>query len=127
MKQRLLPALALVAILAGFGWTGPQDIDVTGTWVGKTEVPDIGAVTLTLVLKKTETGYAGTLNDDMGVLAKDTPLTKIKLEGDKLTFAFPIADGGTVEADLKVEGKKLTGLWIHEAGGSGALAFEPKK
>ena len=40
--------------------------DITGTWIGKTEVPNAGVDELTLVIKKTATGFTGTLSHAAG-------------------------------------------------------------
>lgn len=127
MAQRIMPSLALLAALAAFGLAGGQDMDLAGTWIGKTDVPDVGPVVLTLVLTKSETGYAGIWSDDMGILAKDTPLQNIKLEGDLLAFVSPLATGEMVTIALKVETGKMAGTWTHEGGDTGALTFERKK
>lgn len=120
-----LPAAALL-LLGAVLWASPGD-GIEGTWLGKAEVADVGIVELTMALTKTETGLTGLCSDSMGMLNKDTPLSQIKLDGDKLTFRFPLADGNLIVAALKVEGDKMTGSWTHEEGDSGALTFERKK
>jgi hypothetical protein len=80
-----------------------------------------------VVLAKTELGYKGTISDAVGVMDKDTPLSQIKLDGDKLTFQFPLTDGAIVAASLKIEGDKMAGAWTHQEGSTGLLAFERKK
>ena len=49
------------------------------------------------------------------------------VDGDKLTFQFPLADGNLIVVALKVEGDKMTGSWTHQEGDTGALSFERKK
>jgi len=104
-----------------------QKIDLTGTWIGKTEVPDSGTDEVTLVLKKTETGYTGIVNDSLAVIAKDTEVKEINLDGDKLFFAFPLADGARVVIKVTVAGDKLTGFWEHQEGDTGAIEMTRKK
>ncbi len=67
-----------------------------------------------MVLTKTKAGYMGLCSDSMGMLNKDTPLAQIKLDGDKLTFKFPLADGNLIMVNAKVEGDKMTGSWTHQ-------------
>jgi hypothetical protein len=101
--------------------------DIAGTWIGKTEVPNVGVDELTLVITKTTTGYSGTFSDAQGVLNKDSEITAVKLEGDELSFDFPLADGTPMVAKLKVDGDKMTGTWGHPEGDVGTMTFERKK
>jgi hypothetical protein len=101
--------------------------DITGTWIGKTEVPNAGVDELTLVLKKTPTGFTGTFSDTLAQVDKDAAITEVKLEGDDLSFNFFLADGTAMIAKLKVDGDKLTGTWGHPQGDVGTMTFERKK
>jgi len=101
--------------------------DITGTWIGKTDVPDVGIDELTLVFKKTPDGYVGVFSDSLGQLAKDTELKDIKLEGSQVTFNFPIIDGTILQGTLKIDGDKMTGAWTHPEGNSATWTFERKK
>ena len=67
--------------------------DITGTWIGKTEVPNAGVDELTLVIKKTATGFTGTFSDTLAQVEKDAAITAVKLEGDDLTFNFSRSTG----------------------------------
>jgi hypothetical protein len=120
----ILVGLAL-AVLAGGAFAAGQDI--AGTWLGKTEIPDAGLDEVTMVLVKTETGYAGTASDTLGYLAQNTELKDVKLEGAELSFNFFLVDGQPVVIRLKVEGDKMTGAWTTSDGGTGAMVFEKKK
>jgi hypothetical protein len=126
MRQLITVLAALILILGAVLWSAPA-AGIEGIWLGKAEVPDVGIIELTMTLTKTETGYAGTSSDNMGMLNKDTPLAQIKLDGDKLSFQFPLADGNLITVSLKVEGDKMTGNWTHQEGDTGALSFERKK
>ena len=101
--------------------------DIAGTWIGKTEVPNAGVDELTLVIKKTATGFAGTFSDTLGQLNKDSEITAVKLEGDELSFNFPLADGTLMTAKVKVDGDQMTGTWGHPEGSVGSMTFERKK
>lgn len=69
-----------------------QDIDLSGTWVGETEVPDQGTDELTLVLEKKEGEYTGTISDSLGML-DETECEDIEFEDSNLSFNFSIYDG----------------------------------
>jgi len=101
--------------------------DLTGTWTGNTDAPDIGTIQVTLILKKAEDGYAGTVSDSASLIAPDTPVRDLKVEGDSLTCWFNLADGSTVSMQLKVSGETMTGGWQHSDGGTGAISLERKK
>lgn len=101
--------------------------DITGTWIGQTEVPNVGVDELTLVIKKTATGFTGTFSDTLGQMNKDSEITAVKLEGDELSFNFPLADGTLMAAKLKIDGDKLSGTWEHPEGSGGSMTFERKK
>jgi aminopeptidase N len=101
--------------------------DITGTWIGKTEVPNAGVDELTLVIKKTATGFTGTFSDTLAQVEKDAAITAVKLEGDDLNFNFSLVDGTAMQAKLKVDGDKLAGTWGHPQGDVGTMTFERKK
>jgi hypothetical protein len=126
MRYIIAILAAMVLLIGAILWGAPA-AGIEGTWLGKTDVPDVGTVELTMVLAKTETGYKGTISDATGIMDKDTPLSQIKLDGAKLTLQFPLADGAVVALSLKVEGDKMSGEWTHEQGSMGSLAFERKK
>lgn len=126
MRTLIALLVALAFVLGAVLWAAPA-AEIEGTWLGKAEVPDVGIVELTMVLTKTETGFTGLCSDAMGMLNKDTPLAQIKLDGDKLTFQFPLADGNLIVVNVKVEGDKMTGSWTHQEGDTGAMSFERKK
>lgn len=119
-------AFVILAVLAGLlAYAAAPDI--TGTWIGTTEVPGAGVAELTLVIKKTPSGYGGTFSDTLGQVNKDAEITAVKLEGADLTFGFVLADGTPMTARLKVDGDKMTGEWFLPEGGGGAMTFERKK
>jgi hypothetical protein len=60
-------------------------------------------------------------------LNKDSEITAVKLEGDELSFNFPLANGTPMTAKLKVGGDQMTGTWEHPEGEAGAMTFERKK
>ncbi len=101
--------------------------DITGTWIGKTDVPNAGNDDLTLIIKKTATGFTGTFSDTLSQVNKDAEITAVKLEGADLSFNFALADGTLMTAKLKIDGDKLAGTWEHPEGSGGSMTFERKK
>jgi len=102
--------------------------DLSGTWVGTTEVPDMGEDEVTLVLKKTESGYEGTFTDSAG-LADNAELKDFVLDGNKMTFNFEIYNGMeymTVNCSLEVKDDTMTGFWETDDGGSGSIEMKKK-
>jgi hypothetical protein len=123
-KRHVLYAAVLLFSLTAVLQAGP---DLAGTWLGKTEVPNAGADELTLKLQKTETGYTGRIADSLAIIAPDTEIKDVKIDGAKLTFNFPLADGAIVVCELKIDGDKMTGQWVHPEGDTGAIEFARKK
>lgn len=122
----ILAAAALLGAisLASFA---QEAADLSGTWIGKTEVPNTGMDEVTLVLKKAEKSYSGTISDNQGVLKADTEIRDVMMDGEKLSFVFPLADGTLLLMKLVVTGDNMTGQWEHPAGSTGAIEFVKKK
>jgi hypothetical protein len=106
-----------------------QEVDLSGTWEGTTEVPDAPEPDkLTVVIEKIDGEYSGTINDSLG-FAEDAEMEDIKFEGNTLTFSFTIFDGfeyGTIYATMTVEGDRMSGNWESEDGSSGAVELVKK-
>ncbi len=93
-----------------------------GTWIGKTEVPGVGTVELTLDLQRTEKGYSGTIaSGHPGVIHAGTEIRDITADGENLAFVFPLADGIQLFMKLAVDGDIMSGRWEHPAGTTGAV------
>jgi hypothetical protein len=101
--------------------------DITGTWNGKTEVPDAGTLEMQLVIKKDKDAYSGTILDSMNMITVGTEIKVVELKDDALTLTFPLADGALITCRLKVAGDKMTGQWEHPQGATGTLDFTRKK
>ena len=86
-----------------------QEIDLAGTWNGSMEIPNFGPYEITLVLKKTNSGYIGTVSDDMGHIAEGTEVENPKIEGNKFSCTFKLAGDSTVYLRLQADGDKMTG------------------
>ena len=129
--KRITSLLALVAFLLTLscGISFCQEVDLSGTWEGTTEVPDaLEPDQLTLVLEKIDGEYIGTVNDSLGY-AEDAELEDIEFKENTLTFTFTIFDGfeySAVYATLTVEGNKMSGTWESEDGSSGPVELVKK-
>ena len=75
--------------------------DWSGTWTGSIDTGGMGVDTLTLVLKKADKIYAGTIEDSLGLIDKNTAITEVKLDGDGISFSFK-AVGGSMDFMMKL-------------------------
>jgi len=124
--------MAVLAFLVAFssGISFSQQVDITGTWKGETEVPDAAEPDkLTLVIKKTEGKYTGTITDSMGMLQNEK-CQDIELKDNTLTLNFNAFTGEEylkINVTLTVDGDKMSGHWETEEGESGAVQLERTK
>jgi len=124
-------ALGLVALLGLLVSAVPSSpaVDLTGTWTGSIDTGNMGVDTLTLVLKKADKGYSGTINDSLALIEKDTAIAEVRWVGNEFSFSFK-AMGGAMEFAVKltVNGDKMTGQLMNKAEGQGApFEFVRKK
>ena len=129
--KRITSILSLFAFLLilSYGISFCQEVDLSGTWEGKTEVPEEAELNqITLVLEKIDGEYSGTFTDSLG-FAEDAELEDIEFKDNTLTFNFTIFNGfeyATVYATLTVEGDKMNGHWETEDGNSSTIELERK-
>ena len=129
--KRTASLLAMVAFLLTLscGISFCQEVDLSGTWEGTTEVPDAPEPDqITVVLEKIDGEYSGTFTDSLG-FAEDAELKDIEFKDNTLTFNFTIFDRfeyTKVYATLTVEGNKMSGNWESEDGNSGPIELEKK-
>ena len=126
----LLALISLTTVFSAAPLPG-QGLDLSGTWVGETVVPNVvDKDHVTLVLKKDAGSYSGTVTDSRE-MAQDSPLEDVKFENDTLTAQFMIFNGSDyvrIWMTLKVSGEKLIGSWKNPTGSStGPLELERKK
>ena len=123
--------LAMTALLATFfpAFSLSAEADLSGTWVGTTQVPDRSEPDrVTLILKKTAAGYEGTVSDSLG-LVKDAAVEDIEFEDNELTFTLTVPSDGNsepkeVDAELLLEKGRLKGSWSIEDGPQGEIVLE---
>lgn len=101
------------------------NVDLSGTWVGETEVPDAPEPDkVTLVLKQVDGEYEGTVTDSLG-MADEADCEDIELDGNKLTMNFEIInpDGEYIRiyVTMTVEGDTMKGYWESEDGNSSSM------
>lgn len=121
----LFAFLLSICIVFSFG----QDVDLTGTWKGSTEVPDQGTDDMTCVITKENDEYSATITDSFGMMM-DTECEDIEFVDGKLTFNFTIYTGTesmTVWVNMTVEGDTMDGYWEVADGTQGDIHFEREK
>jgi hypothetical protein len=131
--RKFTSILAVFAFVFVFAWTSGLSLgladDISGTWVGETEVPDQGTDELTLVLETSGDSYTGIISDSIGMLV-DVECEDLEYTDGTLTFNFAIYDGYssmTVYITLEVEGNTMAGQWETEEGDTGEINMEKKK
>jgi hypothetical protein len=126
-SQKTFGFLALLGFAVLTATAAPA-VDLSGTWTGSVDTGNAGVDELTLVLKKAEKLYKGTINDSLGMIDKDFAITDVKMDGADFSFSFK-AMGGSMEFEmkLKVNGDKMTGELINKAGGGAPFEFVRKK
>jgi hypothetical protein len=122
--------LFVFLLVLSCGMSFSQQVDLSGTWVGPTEVPDASEPDmLTLVLKKEEGTYSGTISDSMGML-QDAEIEDVEFKDNTLTFTFQVDAGGaylSVTTSLTLKGDKMSGYWETDDGNSATIELERKK
>ncbi len=129
-KTASVLTLFVFLLVLSCGMSFSQQVDFSGTWVGPTEVPDAPEPDmLTLILKKEEGKYSGTITDSMGML-QDTEIEGVEIKDNTITFNFQVDAAGTylsVFTSLTVNGDKLIGYWESAEGDSASIEMERKK
>ena len=122
IKSILVLFVFLLAVSIGVFFGGA--IDLSGTWVGETEVPDmVEPDGLTLIIEEVDGKYHGTISDTMGML-EDVECMDLELKENELTFNFEVFTGAeymTVYVTLTVEGDEMGGYWETADGSSAAV------
>lgn len=131
MKKTESILVLFVFLLAfGSGISFGLATDLSGTWVGETEVPDMGEPDiLTLVIEEVDGKYQGKISDSMGML-EDADCMELELEENELTFNFEVFTGAEymiVYTTLTVEGDNMKGYWETADGSSGSVDLDRKK
>lgn len=118
--------LSMFFLVMTSGFVFGFQTDISGTWVGETEIPDQGTDEMTLVIEKSDGDYAATISDSFGMLM-DTECEDLEYKDNTLAFNISIFDGYsdmTVYITLKVDGDTMTGHWETEDGNTGEITME---
>ncbi|MFA9453281.1 MAG: hypothetical protein ACERK6_05130 [Candidatus Aminicenantaceae bacterium] len=130
MKKAVSFAILAVFLLAAPAAMLAQEVDITGTWVGETYVPDaLDPDKLTLVFAKKDEKWTGTFSDTMGY-ASEAECEEIKIDGHIVTLHFDISDDYETQiiyVTLEVDGDSMAGAWENEAGEGAEIKLEKKK
>jgi hypothetical protein len=130
MERGAFSILLSAALMISGSPAFSQSLDLSGTWVGETAIPDVpDKDQVTLVLTKEGESYSGNVTDSMG-MAKESPLEKVESKDNTLTAEFVIFNGEEyvrILLTLKVSGERLVGQWESADGESGPLDLERKK
>jgi hypothetical protein len=118
--------LSVFFLVMASGFVFGLQSDISGTWVGETEVPDQGTDEMTMVIEKSDGDYTATISDSFGMLL-DTECEDLEYKDNTLSFNISIFDGYsdmTVYIILKVDGDTMTGHWETEDGNTGEITME---
>lgn len=105
-----------------------QGVDLSGTWKGTTEIPDLQDVDeITLILTRTAEVYKGTISDSFG-FAQNEEIEDIEFEDNNFSFSFAIFDGAEymrVFMNLTIDSEdSLSGYWELEDGSSSSIELK---
>jgi hypothetical protein len=130
MRKNTFLALLIAALICSAIPAFSQSLDLSGTWVGETVIPDVvDKDQVTLVLTKEGESYSGNVTDSMG-LAKESPLENVEFKDNTLTAQFIIFNGEEyvrIYMTLTVTGERLVGEWTDDVDESGPLDLERKR
>lgn len=126
---RKLSVMAIVAVCAASAPAAMLAADLSGTWLGVTQVPNIGEDRIKLELKAEGASYTGLVTDSAGIIVP-SPITNVKVDGATLTFDIAVDTGDgpfAVHITLKADGDTLTGSWALDSGESAPMNFAREK
>jgi hypothetical protein len=108
--KALLCVFACIFALAVFALAAPPDLDLSGKWTGSFnmsspdgEQHDSGVV---MVLKQNGTELTGTAGPSED---EQFPITKGKLDGEKITLEVQRGEGQIVKFELAMAGERIKG------------------
>lgn len=128
MRKQVI-VLAVCVALAMAGAVAAQAVDLSGRWVGSTQVPNVGEDRLLLELTKDGASYAGTVSDSAGMIAQ-AAISNVSYVDGTLTFDIVVSTGSAtfpVRLSLKADGDTLSGTWATEQGDSATVTLTREK
>ena len=121
--------LTVFVLTAAPGLMSGQSVDLSGTWVGETEIPDtIEPDVMTLVIIEEDGVYSAKVSDSMGML-DNTECKDIQFTENTFTFSCEVNTGeeySIAYINLKVEGDIMTGFWEIDDGSTGPIELKKK-
>jgi hypothetical protein len=118
-----------VFLIAAAVLTYGQSIDLSGTWMGETEIPDaFEPDEVTLILIKENGEYSGKVSDTMGMF-DETDCEDIEFSDNKLTYnILAQTENGAMRifVSMIVDGDTMAGQWEAEDGSTGEVTMEKK-
>jgi hypothetical protein len=93
-----------------------QEEDLSGKWEGKMHIPNFGPYEMTMVLKKADSGYEGTVSDTIGYIAEDTAIQELQVDDNQLSCWFEMTDDSVCYLNLTEEDGIMTGEAEREGG-----------
>jgi hypothetical protein len=127
MTRSTIALVILVCATAALAAT--QAADLSGSWAGVTQVPNVGEDQLKMELKADGAGYSGMVTDSAGMILPNA-ITNVKVDGATLTFDIAVNDGQAtfaVHIALKADGDTLTGSWATDEGESAPITLTRQK
>lgn len=126
MKNLFFVTLFLI-LLSGIVFC--QNVDISGTWVGETEVPESGVDKMSIVIEKNDEQYSAVISDSVGMF-DETKCEDLEFKDDILTFHLTVDDGYqtmSIYVTLAVDGNTMSGYWETEYGASASIKMARKK
>lgn len=118
--------MGIIAVLSVMSILSYASVDIAGTWLGSTEVPDIGLDEFKLVFEKADGVYTGKMYDEFGMI-EGVECEEIVFEGDSLKFHVEFFNGMdyiTVYLVFTVSQDALEGTWEAATGDVGEINFK---
>jgi hypothetical protein len=129
MKKITSISILILLLTLASGLMSGQSIDLSGTWIGETVIPDaIDPDEITMILAIENGEYSGKVSDSMGMF-DDTECEDIEFIDNKLTFNIEANTGDgymRIYVTLIVEGDTLSGHWEDEEGSTGKATMRKK-
>lgn len=129
MKKMIFLTILTAVLVLSLGTLFGQAVDLTGTWMGTTYVPDEGDDQVTLTLRKEGETYSGTLSDSMG-MAVESKLENVQYADGTLKAEFVIFNGSDyvrIRLTLKYSEGILVGHWADPGDETGSLELKRKE
>ena len=115
-KPKVVLGFLAVFYLVALAASASPAVDWAGTWTGAIDTQGLGVDTVTLILKKADKTFTGTIEDSLGLVEKNTAITEVKLDNNEISFSFK-AMGGSMDFVMKLSanGDKISARLMNKA------------